>query len=89
MGYMRVKCKACRGRWEVYPAQINSDTASTCPHCGATVDRQTWERQIMPAFGQLEDANRELVKDFIGYAGQTLFTVDYISSPFYKGAKSN
>ena len=63
MGYMRIKCHYCGGTWEVYARSVtNGDFARTCPHCFKGIERQTWEKQIIPAFHALDDANRELVK---------------------------
>ena len=77
MGYMRIRCHECGGAWEVYPYNFKDDHLRVCPHCYKEIDRQTWQRQILPAYGALEDANRELVKDHTGYPGVALFTVTY------------
>lgn len=74
MGYMKITCHHCGGKWEVYPQTING--GRTCPHCSKTIDRQTWEKQVVPAFHALDDANRELVKDHTGYH-TTLFEISY------------
>ena len=59
MGYMRIKCHYCGGTWEVYGRSVtNGDYAGTCPHCFKVIERQTWEKQIIPAFHALDDANR-------------------------------
>lgn len=72
MGFLRVTCPKCRGRW--YSYQPQDERANVCPHCFAEIDRQTWDSQILPGYGQMEDANRELLK-----AGQ-LFRVDYTAT---------
>ncbi len=77
MGYMKIKCHECGGSWEVYHYNFRDDHLRVCPHCCKEIDRQTWNRQIIPAFGALEDANRELYKDHTGYPGVALFTVEY------------
>lgn len=79
MGYLRIHCKRCRRRWHVY-ARDNwqEGAARCCPHCGAVIERQTWESQILPAFGAMADANRELVKDHTGYQAPA-FAVDFIA----------
>ena len=58
---------------------MKDERANQCPHCFAEVDRQTWTRQIVPGFGHMEDANRELLKDSTGY-DSPLFGVDYIQT---------
>jgi len=67
MGYLKIHCEHCGGGWVVYAHQVNDEQANCCPHCFAEIDRQTWGRQIIPAFAALEDANRELLKDHAGY----------------------
>ncbi len=77
MGYLKIHCHNCGGTWEVYGRDNwKSDTARQCPHCFNSIDRQTWERQIIPAFAGMEDANRELVKDHSGY-NAPLFSLNY------------
>ena len=48
----------------------------TCPRCGGQIVPQTWYIQVLPALGQMEDANRELHKDALGY-GNTRFKIGY------------
>lgn len=86
-GYVRIHCAQCRRRWAVYERDDwKADTARTCPHCGAQIDAQTWERQVLPAFGIMGDANRELIKDHTGYS-TPLFRVDYISMNYTEGGQ--
>ena len=76
---MKIKCRECKRAWEIYPRGRWSDDASReCPSCGCSIDRQTWERQIIPAFGAFMDMNREIVKDSLGY-DTPLFTVSFIA----------
>lgn len=78
MGMLRIHCEVCGKTWEVYARDDwKSDNARTCPHCFEEIDRQTWERSILPAFGAMQDANRELMKDYCGYHIQK-YKVDYI-----------
>ena len=62
------------------------DAARACPHCFKSIDSQTWERQVVPAFHALDDANRELFKDTTGYR-VPLFEVDYIADTIFANAK--
>ena len=78
--YMKIHCFSCGGDWEVYDRDNwKSINARTCPHCGSRIDGTTWERQVLPAFGQFADANRELEKDSSGY-NTPFFKVDCIAS---------
>lgn len=82
MGYLRIHCSNCRRRWAAYARNSWQSAASrTCPHCEAQIDAQTWEKQVLPAFGMMGDANRELIKDHTGYH-TPLFRVDYISDDY-------
>ena len=81
MGYLRIHCSNCRRRWAVYDRDNwRSESSRTCPHCETKIDAQTWENQVLPAFGMMGDANRELFKD-TGYE-KPLFRVDYISDNY-------
>lgn len=78
MGYLKIHCGSCGGSWEVYGRDDwKQKAARTCPHCFERIDGQDWERQILPAFGAMMDANRELMKTHSGY-NAPLFRVDYI-----------
>lgn len=89
MGYMRIKCHYCGGSWEVYGRSVtNGDYARTCPHCFKAIERQTWEKQIVPAFHALDDANRELVKDSSGY-NTPLFEVSYEADSVFRNGYEN
>lgn len=77
MGHLKIHCDNCGSDWIVYHRDDWKDwRARNCPMCGESIDSQTWDEQILPAFGAMEDANRELFKDHTGYHG-TLFTVTY------------
>ena len=83
MGYLRIHCDYCGGTWDVYRhSNFHERAARTCPHCQQRIDGQTWEKQILPAFGGMMDANRELLKDHTGYHSP-LFTVDYIADHYF------
>lgn len=82
--HMKIHCFTCGGAWEVYERDNwKADSARTCPHCGRQIDVQTWENLVLPAFGMMADANRELFRDHTGY-GTPLFRVDYISERIKK-----
>lgn len=86
MGYLKIHCDYCGGTWEVYQRDNwNNDKARQCPHCFKSIDRQTWARQIVPAFAALNDANMELVKDSAGYC-VPLFSVDYVADTLFANA---
>ena len=78
MGFLRIHCDSCGGTWDVYGRDNWKESrCRTCPHCQSEIDGQDWERFILPAFGGLMDANRELMKTHTGYS-TPLFAVDYI-----------
>lgn len=79
MGHLKIHCDGCGSDWVVYHRDDWKNwKARTCPVCGKSIDPGTWERQILRAFGEMEDANLELSKDHAQYHG-TLFTVDYVA----------
>lgn len=81
---LRIHCDQCGGAWEVYGRDNwREPTARTCPHCGHKIERQTWEGQVLPAFGAMMDANRELIK--IREDHGPLFTVDYLEDSVFSG----
>lgn len=81
MSYMQIHCKHCRKHWKVnFTDNWKLDAARTCPHCGMQIDYQTWERQVLPAFGAFHDANFELARDATGYYNKTPFTVSMLLS---------
>lgn len=78
MGHLKIHCDCCGSDWVVYHRDNWKDwKARTCPVCGKSIDPWTWERSVLTAFGEMEDANLELVKDHTQSHG-TLFTVSYI-----------
>lgn len=79
MGFLKVCCDHCGASWEVYSHQMKEERSNQCPHCFSEIDRQTWDGQIVPAFAALDDANREIVKDCLGY-GTQMFRVDYFAT---------
>lgn len=86
MGFLRIHCNYCGGTWDVYGRDDWNETRSrTCPHCQTKIDGQDWEKQIVPAFGAMLDANRELIKTHTGYHAP-LFTVDYIEDHYFPDA---
>lgn len=75
MTYMSIYCGYCGKRWEVYQRDNWKDErARTCPHCFHEIDAQTWERDVLPAFGAALDCNAELFKNHKG----SIFAVDFI-----------
>ena len=82
MGHLKIHCDSCGTDWIVYHRDIQNAKAKTCPMCGQSICRQTWNNQILPAFGMMEDCNRELYKDHCGQHG-TLFTVSYVPEVIY------
>lgn len=64
MGRLRIYCGNCKNYWEVYSRDDwKSWRARTCPVCSAEVNSSIWEENILKGFGELEDGNRELLKE--------------------------
>ena len=86
MGFLRIHCNYCGGTWDVYGRDDwKNNRSRTCPHCQSKIDGQDWEKQIVPAFGAMLDANRELMKTHTGYHSP-FFTVDYIEDHYFPDA---
>lgn len=80
MTYMEIHCGSCRRAWRVEISDnYHLDTARTCPRCGQQIDRQTWDKQVLPALGTVHDANFELKRDATGYKGQGAFSINVFS----------
>lgn len=78
MGRLSIHCYGCGSDWEVLHRDDWKDwKARTCPVCGKSIDPGTWERSVLRGFGEMEDANIELMKDHTQSHG-TLFTVSYV-----------
>lgn len=78
MGKLLIHCDECGSDWFVYHRDNWKDwKARTCPVCGESIDPGTWERSVLKAFGEMEDANIELEKDFTQSDG-SYFRVSYI-----------
>lgn len=86
MGFLKIYCDSCGGTWDVYHRDIHSDNARKCPHCLAKIDGQTWNRQILPAFGEMLDTERELFKDHMNRA--PLFCIDFVADGLYLNARN-
>ena len=79
MAILRIHCRSCGGKWEVYSRDNwKGDNARKCPHCFKEIPRDLWERDILPAFGEVIDANAELLKDHTGNR-RPLFAFDVIA----------
>ena len=88
MGFLKIKCHYCNGEWFVYGRDNYKETQyRTCPHCFQKIDGQDWQNHVLPAFGAMMDANRELIKTHTGYHAP-LFTVDYVEDYFFPDAKA-
>ena len=86
MAYLKIYCDYCGQTWEVYERSMHDEHSKQCPHCLAKIDSQTWDRQILPALGQVSDANRELFKDHVGYHCP-VFTFDVIADHYFSKKK--
>ena len=80
MGFLRIHCKNCDGYWDISESDdFNHPKYKKCPHCDKEIDGQDYFNTVLPAFGAMLDANKELKKTATGYKAP-LFTVDFIQS---------
>ena len=88
MGKLRIYCDSCGSEWDVYHRDDwKSWKSRTCPVCGKAINPETWEKQILKGFGEMEDSNIELFKDHAQDHG-TLFTVSYIPDVIFPKRES-
>ena len=89
MGHLKIHCDGCGYDWTVYHRDDWKDwKARTCPMCGESISQDTWDSHVLRAFGEMEDANLELMKDHSQYHG-TLFTVGYTADVIYPNKSNN
>lgn len=77
MGFLKVKCYSCGGTYRIYGDMVFHPAASRCPFCFAEIRRSTWEKIVIPAWGAMEDANRDLQNEHTGYKNTPLFQLEY------------
>lgn len=82
MAYLRIYCEYCGQTWDVYERSMNDEHSRQCPHCMSKIEDQTWKRQIVPSLCMVSDANRELLKDHLGYHVPR-FVIDVVEDKFF------
>lgn len=89
MAFLRIYCNECGGKWEIYRRDNwNDETARQCPHCFLQINRDVWEKEILPAFNAVHDANAELFKESTGYS-KPLFSFDVVTNRLNRKAFRN
>ncbi|MBQ5319761.1 MAG: hypothetical protein J6K17_11765 [Oscillospiraceae bacterium] len=83
MAFIRIHCDYCGGEWEVYKHGLTSEHSRECPHCFHTVNEQLWEKEIIPAFCAVDEANAELYKEHLG-EHKPLFYFDVVANHIFK-----
>lgn len=79
MGFLRIHCKSCGGYWDLHEQDdYKNQRYKKCPYCEEEIDGQDYYNTVLPAFGAMMDATKELEKTSKGY-NAPLFRVDYIS----------
>ena len=76
-GFLKVKCYHCKGTWRLYGDMAHHKDANRCPFCQAQIRRSIWDKIVLPAYGTLEDANRDLLNEHTGYDNVPLFQIEY------------
>ena len=83
MAYLRIFCESCGNKWEVYKRNINDDNARQCPHCYKRIERNVWNRSVLPALCAVDEVNIDLFKDHT-FNHVALFSFDVIGNHLYK-----
>lgn len=87
MAYLRIHCDYCGQTWEVYERSMHDEHSRECPHCHSKIEDRTWTGEVLPALGQAMDANRELLKDHLGYH-TPVFSFDVLADVKYQNNKT-
>lgn len=78
MGFLRIHCHNCGNHWDINEGDdYKQRKYKTCPYCKEQIDGQDFDNQVLPAFGAMMDANRELKKTHTGY-NASLFSVEFM-----------
>lgn len=56
---------------------VHHPSANRCPFCGAEIRRSVWDMCVIPAYGTMEDANLDMIREYTGYPGTSLFQIEY------------
>jgi DNA-directed RNA polymerase subunit RPC12/RpoP len=74
---LKIHCYGCGTTWTIQEGEDwKNEKTRTCPGCGKRIDATIWERDLLPGFLSLADANRELEKDSIGFSDIPHFIVN-------------
>lgn len=84
MGFLKVKCYRCHHTYRLYGDMVHHEHANVCPNCFAEIPRGIWERCVIPAWGGIEDANRDLQQTHTGYLYTSLFQIGYQATKPYE-----
>lgn len=77
MGFLKIKCYHCNGTYRLYGDMVHHPDANRCPFCYAEIRRSIWDKIVIPAWGTMEDANRDLQNEHTGYNNVPLFQIEY------------
>ena len=87
MGHLKIYCDSCGSDWNVYSRDNWNDKRSrTCPVCGKSINPNTWNDRITPAFYEMESVSVALLADTMEHA--PLFTVSYSSDLIFPNRDS-
>lgn len=71
-------CFACRGRFDIYPGQMDPEQPpANCPHCGAVMPEKAF-RKLLDVTMQAEEIEKDL-RSAADTQGATLFSVDWMN----------
>lgn len=63
MAYMTINCGYCGRGWEVYRRDRDNMKSRRCPHCGAQITTDTWQKKAMLIFDRMRELEEQLSAD--------------------------
>ena len=84
----KVYCFGCRGRFYIYPRQMDPEKPpAKCPHCGAVMPEKAF-RKLHDVTMQAEEIEKDL-RGAVDVQGAALFSVDWKNYHPYTGNRDS
>lgn len=72
--YAKMRCASCRGNFDIYQEQVDSEKAAKCPFCGTEIPKELWTG-LVDCFRSVANWNRNAIKSAAAH-GTPLFTAE-------------
>lgn len=75
---VKVYCFDCKGRWELYPAEMKEGSPpAICPHCGRQMPQKPFDK-LLNVTMMAEEVEKDL-RNAAFDRGEPLFSVDWMN----------